>query len=58
MFVPFNISPIVTLGLFREVKFEEFSIDDCATTRSKVSVLNKEAMLRIPRNIKRVDLIT
>jgi len=56
--VPFNISPIVTLGLFGEVKFEEFSIDDCATTRLKVSVLNETAMLRIPSNIKMVVLVT
>ena len=55
--VSLNISPIVKVGLFGYVRFEEFSIDDCDATRIIGSVLRDTNTLRIPANIKRVALI-
>ena len=55
--VAFNISPIVKVGLFGFVRFEEFSIDDCDATRIIGSVLKDTDTLRIHTNIKRVALI-
>ena len=54
--VALNISPIVKVGLFGLVRFEEFSIDDCDATRIIGSVLKDTSILRIPTNIKRVNL--
>lgn len=55
--VALNISPIVKVGLFGYVRFEEFSIDDCDNTRVIGSVLTDTDTLRIPTNIKRAALI-
>ena len=48
--VPLNISSIVKVGLFGYVRFEEFSIDDCDTTKIIGSVLKYTDTLRIPKN--------
>ena len=55
--VVLNISPIVKVGLFGYVRFEEFSIDDCDAKRIIGSVLKDTDTLRITTNIKRVALI-
>lgn len=55
--VVLNISPIVKVGLFGYVRFEEFSTDDCDATRIIGSELKHTDKLRIPTNIKRVTLI-
>jgi hypothetical protein len=55
--VSLNISPIVKVGLFGYVRFEEFSIVDCDATRTIGSVLRDTNTLRIPAKIKRVALI-
>ena len=55
--VALNISPIVKVGLFGFVRFEEFSIDGCDATRVIGSVLKDTDTLRIPTNIKRAAFI-